>query len=297
MSKFDRKRRNHMLRKSLVICAAATLPALFTAAASAATLAYEGFDYTAGTLLQGQTGGTGWTAGWTGADNAGTTAISPNFTYTGLTTTGLRGQVQNDGLTRQLSTGTLGAPGTTVWFSFMGTLNSWLGNPNMQIGLAFTNVGTQVMSLGQGNGGGNVAHSENNSWVLATALSNTTDQTILADAKVGGGNGGTSLDQFFVGKIDFGVSGSTVDIWVNPTLGGAAPTGGTHITDSTFHAFTFDGILLNDSQGDGKPLFDEIRIGTDFASVQSNVGGTAVPEPASLSLLGLAGLAMARRRR
>jgi hypothetical protein len=287
-----------MLRQSLCLCAALALPAIFTAGASAATVAYEGFDYTASSLLSGQNGGSGWGSAWSisydDPTHAGSGTIkTANFSYPGLTTEGLRVVVKgadaatngngNGGtsLIRPLST-PVGTPGTTVWFSFMGHLQSWLGNNNLQVGLAFTNGSSQVLSLGQGTGASNA------NWSLAGSLGSTTQTQITT-----GTDGG--IDHLFVGKIDFGAINTTVNVWADPTLGGAAP-GGTSVS-MVFAPMTIDGLILRDSQADGKPEFDEIRIGTDFASVQSNVAGTAVPEPASAGLLLLGGMGLLAKRR
>jgi hypothetical protein len=286
-----------MMRKSLSICAAVALPALFTAAASAATLNYEGFNYTENSLLSGQSGGSGWGGAWgisyDDVTHPGTgTVITPNATYTGLSTEGLRVRVKGgdtagsgvggSSLTRSLGA-TYGTQGTTVWFSFIGRLNSWLGNNNVEAGLAFTNGGAQVLALGQGNG------AANSHWAVAGTLGNSTQTQITTSTDNG-------VDHLFVGQITFGASNASVNVWADPTLGGATP-GGTSVNFVTAAPISFDGLILRDSMADAVPQFDEIRIGTDFASVQSNVGGTAVPEPASLSLLALGGLALARRRR
>jgi hypothetical protein len=109
--------------------------------AQAGLLAYEGFDYAAGTQLNGQTGGFGWEAAWVGQtpfDNS--QIINGSFTYNdgfgnSVTTTGNRVHSTGNGV----ADGLPGAPGanntnnpfrrldldngtvgdSTTWLSFM----------------------------------------------------------------------------------------------------------------------------------------------------------------------------------
>lgn len=86
----------------------------------------------------------------------------------------------------------------------------------------------------------------------------------------------------------------SIAIWVNPIIGGAAPdlssassiTTGAGDFDVMTHLsiFSFGG-------GDFAATFDEIRWGTDFASVTP-----VIPEPASLGLLAVGACALLRRR-
>ena len=105
---------------------------------------------------------------------------------------------------------------------------------------------------------------------------------------------------FLVGAYEF-VSGATNDIaymWINPSIStfgaGTAPsptltsTPGAGVADSFPSISTFNLRNVN-TVGTASALFDELRVGTDWASV-------TVPEPGAFVLLGLAGVfAIARR--
>src|ERR1700691_5917622 len=54
------------------------------------TVAYEGFNYTGGSALGGQSGGTGWTTAWVNDYASGATldVSATGMTYAGLSTTG-----------------------------------------------------------------------------------------------------------------------------------------------------------------------------------------------------------------
>jgi hypothetical protein len=107
---------------------------------------------------------------------------------------------------------------------------------------------------------------------------------------------------FVVGSYEI-VPGATNDIarmWINPdvsTFGAALPPApslisspGTAIADSSAQLVSFNLRNVN-TVGNPNVQFDELRVGDDWASV------TPIPEPASLSLLLLACLAMHCRGR
>lgn len=92
--------------------------------------------------------------------------------------------------------------------------------------------------------------------------------------------------------VEFNLSSSassdSVTMWVDPTLGGVGdPSGGT--TVSGFNLFDINDLRIG--SGAANNSFDEIRFGTTLSSV------IAVPEPASLSLLGIGALGILAFRR
>src|SRR5580658_3712267 len=90
--------------------------------------AYEGFTYTAGTSLNGQNGGAGWSGGWFTPGGLDATTTSQSLSFGGLGVSG--GAVSTAGFqppnqgssvayfVRDLAT-PLGADGTTVYLSFL----------------------------------------------------------------------------------------------------------------------------------------------------------------------------------
>ena len=96
--------------------------------------------------------------------------------------------------------------------------------------------------------------------------------------------------RLFVVKFDLSatVGADSVTVWIDPTLGGGEPLGGTSVSGKTIQ---FDRLGFSDYEGNSA-AWDEIRWGTTFDSV------TAVPEPSAFAALaGLAGLAAVGLRR
>jgi hypothetical protein len=88
---------------------------------------------------------------------------------------------------------------------------------------------------------------------------------------------------------------SGYEIWLNPTIGGSSPVGGTSVSGSATRSLQNFTVLMQDKNG---MQFDELRIGDSFLAVTPQA---VIPEPASFAVLaGLAGLGLAmsaRRRR
>jgi hypothetical protein len=94
-----------------------------------------------------------------------------------------------------------------------------------------------------------------------------------------------------------------VSLWINPTsLGGPTPPaadltsslGGDGLANPDFGGFYFILRSVAAQNGGGTYFFDEARVGRSWADVTPSA---AIPEPASLFLLGIAGLAFLLRRR
>jgi hypothetical protein len=129
-----------------LLCGAALLAGLATQA-SATLIAYEPFDYAAGSILNGQTGGVGFTAAWAphlaNAANVPANPISNAIVAgslpgpAGLPTLGNSALLSGEFGTLQISRlfpSISGAAGTTTWFSFIGqrlgeTSTNVAGNP------------------------------------------------------------------------------------------------------------------------------------------------------------------------
>jgi predicted outer membrane repeat protein len=210
-------------------------------------LAYEGFDYSAGSV-SGANGGTGWSSAWSVIGGAGgTDVLSGGFSYTDLTDTGNRLRIYDSdgvfqGVTRTLAT-TLGAVNETYWISF-------LAKKNASGREAYIYFGGLVLRAYQGN-----------DWQVKTPA---TSYTTITGADYG------SLHLFLV-RVDATSGADTVRVWVDPVLASGEPsTGSALVTLTDAAGFSFDTVTIkhgpwgNSSQS-GE--WDEIRIGTSFLSV------------------------------
>jgi hypothetical protein len=103
---------------------------------------------------------------------------------------------------------------------------------------------------------------------------------------------GVPLNQtnFVVFQVEDTGAGDTLRVWLNPSLTADLSTLTPDITAS-YSELAFDAVRLR-TGGGGTWTWDEIRIGSTAADV-----GISVPEPASLGLISLSGVAALRRRR
>lgn len=247
-----------------------------------AQLLYDGFNYSAGNLA-GNNGGTGsWngTTSWAGGteNQVNTTGL----TYTGLTTSG--GLVEDTSASHTVTNASRGmgnqssvfTDGSTNWFSFL-----------IRPGATFTNWGFGIgNSAGATSGGFGLNVSSGNFTARAGATSS-------ANTAFTWTSGTTFL---VVGSMTTSTSGNeTTTIWINPTIGGVSPVGGTSATVSG-NIGTLPGATATMAFGGGNQAqvfaFDEVRFGTSFSSV-------TIPEPTTWALLAgsLTALVIFRRRR
>lgn len=174
---------------------AQTVPKGFT------LVAYEGFDYSSGSSLRNAAGGTGWTNPWVKAyqDRFFKTSTT-GFTYTGLTTTGLKAEFDNTcygtcndiaSLGRSLPLQNQGI----VYFQFISVFeaNGGFGTPNIRL----LNAGTLTGGIGS-NSGSLMS-------ILDATLSNTASSTASLSAQ-----------NLVVIRIDYNLN--KTEMWVNPDL-------------------------------------------------------------------------------
>jgi hypothetical protein len=249
--------------------------------AQAQLLYYEGFNYTSGSSLTAQNGGTGWGGAWT-ANGSGETISTPGFTYTDgsgnvlLTSPGdgIANFVSgNNGNFRALGT-TLGTAGSTVYISFLDQVSS---STLPYAGLSlFNGTSTENEFLGQPGGPTTFGFAGTVSGQSSTPV---TDLSLL------------------VYEINFSGTGETVSLFVDPTLGVQPATADATGTSGT--AFTFDTIRIQSGglTADGPAGISELRIGDTFSDVTPF---SPVPEPTTMALSILGGLGavhVIRRRR
>lgn len=254
-------------------------------AAQAQLLPYDGFDYPAGNLA-GQGSGSGWFASSTWSVASGTfNAANGSLAAGDLVTTGNHVASGTNGVNiaaRQMSAA---APSSGMFWASIVVDANGLGG-----GLTFNNAATGNLQLfstvfadrarfGFGINGSNFVYK-------LDGRGTPIDGTVA---------GATNAPTLLVASFD--VTNGFFNMWANPTIGGAAPSGGIHVANNvaftrTGATFAGDVTFAGLSANWGGVQMDEVRLGTTFAAV------TPVPEPSSALLLGLglAGLAYLRRR-
>jgi len=175
-----------------------------TSQAQFTTVAYDGFNYSAGSLA-GQNGGTGWTTAWINDYSAGASldVSTTGMSYSGLVTTG--GSVVwgsgGNGISEDSRSLSLLDNGI-VYLQFLSQFGSSSGGgtPNIRL----FDSGTLTGGFG-GNGGtyGTVMS------ILDTSLSPASDGSSSSSASL-------SALNFVVARIDY--QNNTTAMWVNPDL-------------------------------------------------------------------------------
>lgn len=268
---------NCMWRKSLSACAAAVAGLALVSASPAAMIASDSFDYPTGNTT-GNNGGSGWSAGWltvpsrtSGTIPAGSMDYSDGISQ--LQTAGNSAQTVAQRNYRLLATPQSGTEGNTLWVGFVAQADTQTGHA----GLGLFSAGDITASANEKVLIGKSAATGADKWGLVTGANSFT--SVTTDTKV-----------FMLTRIVFGATDAVADLWLNPSLTvepGAAAVGDAHLTIPNF-----DLAQVRLSSSTPTLHLDELRIGTQFGDVV-----TAVPEPASLGLLGLGAVGLLARRR
>lgn len=285
--------------------------ATVSATQGAVTLIQENFDNygTSATQLNGQTGGSNFSAGWTnvgggayGYAPTNLTASTTGYVNTGETGTN-DGAASNNGYaanlngfnsTRAISrpTAYLGVTGNTVWFSYTAQLgavdsgnnayfnlfntSNMFANGNFVTGIAFTGGATSTFGTYQD-------------------FSTTNGAGVVA---------GTSY--LIVGSVTVNPSGNdTLSVWYNPSnVSSIGAMGTANFTNSGFNYSNNTAFLAgmtvgvrSDSATPNNNFIDGARIAYGDTSA-NNFNAVIVPEPSTsgLMLLGAVGLLLQRRR-
>jgi hypothetical protein len=248
---------------AIVLCSAVT-------ARADALFAYEGFQYTAGSSLSGQNGGSGWAGPWftPGGLDATITAQTLSFgklavSGGAVTTQGFQPPNQGSSVAFWLRSlaNPLGADGTTAYLSFLLQPDAGFG---FYGGINFGNV-----FIGRS---GNQADYGLEGPVNDLSLSNV---PVVQGQTV-----------FLVLEAQFQPGDDRLSLFVNPTPGQPQP-GTPSAVKTDLDVGTVSSVVINNYGG---YTTDEIRIGPTFASV------TPVPEPAFGLAIAAACLCMMARR-
>jgi hypothetical protein len=269
------------MKMRMMIAVSILALAICASPARATLLAYEGFDYSPGSYVDGLNGGTGFSTPWSGSGwHSGASAGS--LTYVGdpnPVSGGHMNYTPIGGTQRQLSTSHAMTTGTVLYLSYLVRLD-----------------GDGWLALKLQNGPASAGDTPGRSMI-----------TGLDSRGSGGYIGGASAPTIY---YDFGYTqGGTVYVvakmvgdpdnnrWINSGSFYESPTAvpttepGAYMIEYGLavgaNASPVDSINI---WGNGSWQVDEIRIGTTYADV-------VVPEPITLTLLGLGSVLMFLKRR
>jgi hypothetical protein len=289
------------MTKLLTACAVLTLALAPTAMGD--LLLYEGFDYTAHPLGSAD-GGEGWTSAW--GDKVGNscdwTPAASSLTYSTLPISGVAyGDQTSTGKPAGARSWLNGVTGFdqdagTIWFSFLikvqdfGGSGQWVNftggnNYGRGFGVKIDGGKLQAHMAYDGTTGDDGPEIPNSSHVRTFGATHdmNADETYMIVGKMVSDNDDADGAQ------------DTLSLWVNPISLGSELVDG---DDAAFydviagHWGPEGNNLIAQFGGGGDPaqfLIDEIRIG--------ETGMDVLPEPTTMALLGLGGLAVLRRRR
>jgi hypothetical protein len=279
--------------------------------ATAALVAYEGFDYAAGANVTSQTGGPGaWDSAWRGAasPNLTTTVGSVGLSYPGLLVSGLAGDTTTTGATainfRDVGPFNSG----DVWLSFLakGEAANAVNSGSNFFGLS-TYDGSDaasgaVMSIAK--------NSTSTKWGLVAFPTSTAGSgpqgtgtlnvnfTNPATPDIVVGDTYLLVTQFHFATGAGADLADTVTLYINPGVAAMPPITPDVVYTDTLTPVTgqlnFDRIRIG-AQAGRDWLYDEIRIGDSFADV---VPPAAVPEAGGFAMCGaIAAMGLLVRRR
>jgi hypothetical protein len=298
-----------MIKTKPLVAAACGILALTCLNIHAQLISSESFSgYTVGTQVTSDTPSptvAGYTGNWTAVDfgNVHPTTTAGSLSYGGAGYAATPGNniaiptysggigAGNSGRMYRLLDST-----TTVTSSTVGTLYlSWLYQDGNQAGSAGTVYQTLDLYNGAANSNGPRAFNAG----LTTNGGQSGNQYDFGVNEAYSSTGVNVDSGVHLIVAEFNLSATagqdSVTVWLDPTLGAGAPSGGTVVSGQDI---AFDHLAISDYASTGSVgnsgAWDNIRFGTTFDAVTVV---TAVPEPTTLALAGLGGLALLFRRK
>ena len=294
--------------KAALALAVVAMAALVLAATSAdaAIILYEGFDYAAGDIDGSQAGGIGFdTTGWTTSNHSNTNSydvFSPGLSFPGVPTEGLSvarpsapGSAEMNRPISAAPQAALTADGSTIWFSVLMRDRTFAGryeNAALVLGAgAFTNAGSKPVTMAGGEAFGVAFDGSNNPVTNSLdvhAIAIDDGATTLSTGFIEDPTSGENITYLIAGKIEWASAGNddTLSLYDITDVSAALPAPFATMT-ADLDQSAFDTVAIGSQQ---IGIFDEIRFGNSYADV-------VVPEPGTMGLLALGGLALLRRRR
>jgi len=223
------------------------------------SLAYEGFDYTAGQDLYYQSGGSGFTSNWqTFYQYKYLTVASSSISYTGLTTTGNKAVYDSTcyGNCNQISSSGREFPSVSegvLYLQFLANLGSQTGGGTPHIRLALS--GSTVVVLGKASG-------STHNWELRYTASNTNVDTGIS----------ATTTRMVIVRFDY--DNGNMKMYIDPNLSTfdySNPSGEhAEISGITVPSFDEIGPMFRSS---GTPGIDEIHLFKSRSATFNNNAG------------------------
>ena len=256
--------------------------------ARASLITYEGFNYTAGTTIAGQTGGSGWGGGWSSTSGAilGTN-VTGNLVYTDVNGQSLitsggslvvgnpNGTTATTATPNRLLSATL-ANGTT-WISFLYQRLNFIGGPYLrQANLGLFVGGTEQIDIAGPNTSATVSN------VLSAWGSGTHNVNAPFQAPTFPLNAGSTYFVLVKVVADNTTAADTAYVWFNWTNLNVEPAIATatlvqnEVNLTSVNTFRFQAGNANSTGSNAVFQVDELRVGTAFPDVTPN-GTNALP--------------------
>lgn len=249
----------------------------------AVQIAYDSFGYSTGESLNGQNGGSGWSAGWSDRESPAADSLTTGsgLTYGNLVVGG--NGAFTDGASTQLNyryidtsgssiaatngllngNSELGVDGTTIWISYLIRRDAATANDTNFFGISLYKAGDVDAGIMAPR---TPTSSDGGAWMLSTSTRESTGVSIVDDETY-----------FFAVKVEFTPGNDLVSLYVDPDLTLADP--GAANASLSIVGLEFSGFRIAGVSGANYSV-DEFRMGTTYSDVSPTI-----PEPGLWAVL------------